>query len=145
MEAYYYRGMEREILKDDSGAIRDYNKAIELSPGYAEAYMRRGIAEDDLQNDSSAIADYTRTIEMKPDTLAYYSRGIAKIKLANYEGAITDFTSAIEINPLYAQPYTFRGVSRILTGDKKGGCLDLKKAKKLGDKRADKYIKDACR
>ena len=33
---------------------------------------------------------------------------------------------------------------KILSRDKNGGCLDLKMAKKLGDPRADKYLKDAC-
>ncbi len=116
-----------------------------LSPGFANAYVRKGISEDNLQNDSAAIEDYTKALDMSPDTLGYYSRGVAKIKLANYEGAIVDFSNALGIDSAYASPYTFRGVCRILTGEKKGGCNDLKTAKRLGDARAEKYLKDACK
>ena len=41
-KAYYKRGLAKMNLKDYSGAIADYNKAIEINPRNANAYNNRG-------------------------------------------------------------------------------------------------------
>ena len=47
-------------------AIEDYDRAIEIKPGYAEAYINRGVAYNGLGNYRQAIEDLNRAIEIKP-------------------------------------------------------------------------------
>ena len=57
---YYNRGVEKSDLKDYTGAITDYNKAIQLKPDYAAAYNNRGAAKSKLEDYRGAIADYNK-------------------------------------------------------------------------------------
>jgi len=110
--AYYDRGNSFHNLKQYERNIKDYNKAIELKPDYANAYNNRGISYHDLKQYERAIEDYDKAIELKPDYAnAYYNRGTNYNDLKQYERAIEDFDIAIELKPDYASAYNNRGVS----------------------------------
>ena len=47
--------------------MRDYNRAIELKPDYANAFNNRGIVKDNSGDYEGALRDYNRAIELKPD------------------------------------------------------------------------------
>ena len=61
------RGLAKTFLKEYEGAIKDYDKAIELDPNFAPAYHNRGIAKYELKQYSEAIADYDKAIELDPN------------------------------------------------------------------------------
>ena len=87
-------------LKDVSGALTDYNKAIELNPKHTEAYLVRATLKQLNLNDiSGALADYNKTIELDPKhAQAYAGRGWLKMeKLKDKTGAIQDFRQAARI------------------------------------------------
>ncbi|MGE4597046.1 MAG: tetratricopeptide repeat protein [Methylophilaceae bacterium] len=71
-ETYNKSAEEKYDLKDYSGAIADYNKAIEINPNHADAYYNRGIAKDNLEDYYGAIADYTKAIEIDPNDAEAY-------------------------------------------------------------------------
>jgi len=96
--AYYNRGFVKDKLKDYSGAIADYNKAIGLDPNYAAAYYNRGVIKVDLKDYYGAIADYTKAIEINPNlATAYSNRGIAKELIGDLNGACDDAKKAINL------------------------------------------------
>src|SRR5574341_1186786 len=81
-ESYRKQGIAKYALQDDTGAIQDFSKAIELNPKHAEAYCLRGSAKYALQDYTGAIQDYSKAIELNPkDVEAYYGRGEAKFSL----------------------------------------------------------------
>jgi len=138
--AYVGRGVARGNLGDDSGALADYNKAIEIKPDYAEAYNNRGVARRNLGDYSGALADYNKAIEIKPDYAdAYYNRGVARRNLGDYSGALADYNKAIEIKPDYALAYVGRGVARGKLGDYSGALADYNKAIEIKPDDADAY------
>jgi tetratricopeptide (TPR) repeat protein len=109
---HHYRGNEYTLLGNYRQAIEDYDKAIEIKPGYADAYTNRGAAYNGLGNYRQAIEDYDKAIEIKPGYAdAYYNRGLAYNGLGNYRQAIEDYDKAIEIKPGYADAYTNRGAA----------------------------------
>jgi tetratricopeptide (TPR) repeat protein len=71
-------------------------------------------------------------------------RGGAKSVLGDYRGAIQDFTKAIELDPTNANYYMSRGVAKIISQDKNGGCLDLSKSGELGFEMAYDFINKLC-
>ena len=51
---------------DYTGAIADYDKAIELDPNYATVYHNRGLAKAEIKQYTEAIADYNKALELDP-------------------------------------------------------------------------------
>ena len=131
---YNQRGLARARKGDQTGAIANLTRAIELNPNFAEAYLNRGFVrrEGDL---AGAIADYTRAIELDPnDATAYCNQGAARANMGDHAGAIADYARAIELDPKFALAYHNRGVARANMGDRAGGDADLCRARELGYK-----------
>ncbi|MDR4011247.1 tetratricopeptide repeat protein, partial [Bacteroides sp.] len=61
---YYNRGNVSSLLKDYRAALADYDKAIELSPDFAEAYFNRGLTHIFLGNNKQGIADLSKAGEL---------------------------------------------------------------------------------
>jgi tetratricopeptide (TPR) repeat protein len=140
--AYVNRGVLKGEQKDYSGAIDDYNKAIELNPGDAKAYNLRGIEKNWQKDHSGAIDDFSKAIELNPgDAKAYDSRGTAKMGGGkDYAGAMADFNKAIELNPGYDFAYQNRGAAKFYFGkDYAGAIVDYNKAIELNSGNALAY------
>ncbi len=68
--------MQRQNWAEHEEAMKDYDKAIELNPQYAEAYNNRGIAKAELGRNEEAMKDYDKAIELNPQYAeAYNNRG----------------------------------------------------------------------
>jgi len=81
-------------------AIKDYDKAIELDPKYAQIYLNRAAVYGKLGNYTQVIKDSTKVIELDPKSaVAYFFRGNSHIHLGNYQQAMKDYDKAIELNP----------------------------------------------
>ncbi len=113
-EEYFNRAFEKYEAKDYSGAIADYDKAIELDPQNAFAYYNRGTARKDKGDMDGAIADFNRAIELDPqDIFIYCLRGIVRKDKGDMDGAIADFNRAIELDPQNAFAYINRSKAYI--------------------------------
>jgi len=145
ISAYYASGRKREENGDLEGAIKDYSKAIKLSPNNQFILNSRGVAKSNNGDASGAIKDFTKALGIAPhDPLILMNRGLAKSDLKDYQGAIDDYTKALEINPQDALAYKNRGIAKELVGDLKGACADWRKASSLGDKDAAGWVRDQC-
>lgn len=143
-EAYFNRGRANFNKGDSEGAIKDFDRAIDLKPDFVFAYYMRGIAKsyigDDTGDYRSAIADYDHVIALLPnDADAYYNRGLAKDSMQNHDGAITDFNSAIILNARHDKAYNKRGIAKDSIGDYEGAFGDFEHAINLNHDYADAY------
>ena len=128
-EAYYNRGIAKQLLGDYKDAIADYDRAISLNPDFAEAYTNHGYLKEMLGQPEAAIADYDRAISLNPDDFrAYYNRGIAKRLLGDYKDAIADFDQTIHLNPDYTEAYSHRGIVKGNLGDYEAAVTDFDQA-----------------
>jgi tetratricopeptide (TPR) repeat protein len=64
----YSRAMTRMREGDWDGAIAQFNRAIDLNPGFVEAYANRGAARNAKGDLDGALADFDKAIELKPDS-----------------------------------------------------------------------------
>lgn len=95
---YYSQGLVHRKNGKLDQAIKNYTKAIELKPDYAEAYYNRGFVYRMKQDYKRAIADYTKAIELKSDYAdAYYRRSRAWLYLGEEEKAKSDMKTASDI------------------------------------------------
>lgn len=98
-KSYFNSGNDKYRNGDIEGAIKDYNKAIELNPSYFKAYNNRAIIETtDLKKDSAALMDFTKAVEINPDYAdAYLGRGTLKFNSKDLEGACKDWQKAKDL------------------------------------------------
>jgi tetratricopeptide (TPR) repeat protein len=109
----YKSGIEKQNKNDVSGALADFNKAIERHPNFTKAYHNRAILKQNRLNDiSGALADYNKAIELdSQNAAAYYNRGLLKQdRLEDIPGALADYNKAIELDPQNAAAYYNRGL-----------------------------------
>ena len=108
--AHLYRGDALVALGRSDEAIVEFNRAIELKPGYADAYCSRSTAHLSLGEFERAVMDNDRAIELESDyAAAYNNRGAAHQELGRLHQAIQDYSRAIELEPDNAMTYSNRG------------------------------------
>ncbi|OGP69033.1 MAG: hypothetical protein A2170_06220 [Deltaproteobacteria bacterium RBG_13_53_10] len=84
-EAYYNRGNAYWDKGQLDQAILDYNRALELNPGYAEAYNNRGVAYRNKGQYDQAILDYNKAFEINPRFAeVYYIRAVTYYHKKDY-------------------------------------------------------------
>ena len=100
-EDYFNSGQLKGKLQDYSGALSDFNKAIELDPNYDKAYYNRGKIQVYLNNYYDANEDYTKCIEVSSTkaviAAAYVNRGLLKADFDDISGACLDWIKAANL------------------------------------------------
>lgn len=93
---------------------------------------------------SEALISANKALEIRKDKWYIWdTRGEIYYKTGFYKKCIEDMTIAISIKP-DANSYYCRGLSKIKTGDKENGCIDLSKSGELGNANAYEEIKKYC-
>lgn len=130
---FYNIGVEQCNNEDWTGAIENFNIALDIDPTDSIVYIERGVAKAALNDFSGAISDYNKSIEIDPkNSNAYASRAIAKAALQDQSGAISDLTLAIEVDPRSADALYIRGMLNLRYGNRSRGISDLGRATDLG-------------
>jgi tetratricopeptide (TPR) repeat protein len=98
VEAYSNRGFSKAMLDDLTGAIEDFDRAIELAPNSADAYNARGNVNAMAGNPAQSIRDFNRAIRCNRNFAdAYYNRAIGRHDLGDRQGAKVDFHQAAKL------------------------------------------------
>ncbi len=91
---------------DLRGAVRLYERAIQINPAYDVSYHNLGRTKAALNDYAGAIADYTMAIKLnRKDASAYYNRAYARTELKDYQGAIADYEAVLRIDPYGTDAY----------------------------------------
>ena len=78
----YNRGLNKQRLKDFTGAIKDYSKALKIDNKYEKAYFERAFSKAQLGDHEGSIEDYSKVIQLnQKDYIALTNRGLSKKKL----------------------------------------------------------------
>jgi len=115
-------------------AIEDFDKAIQLDPGYANGfgiYTERGYAYVELGQYQRAIQDFDMPIRLDPGwQYGYSNRGRSYGSLGQYQRAIQDFDKVIQQNPGLGKEcintsnkaYIFRSLAYLALGQRAKAC-----------------------
>lgn len=98
----FLRGVEKDQLGDESGALLDLNKVIESNKldsfNLAEAYRFRGLIYRDKDSTDKAIIDLTKSIDLYPKyERCYYERALLFKAKNNKEKACADYRKAADL------------------------------------------------
>ncbi len=126
--AYLGRGTAYGELGKHDDALKDMNRAIEISPS-AEAYVNRGIALAKTGNNEGAIKDFNKAIESNPSlAYAYSARGLSHFIMGNIDNSINDYKKAVELNPNDKLVYSMLGASYLKNKNIAESVKNLEKA-----------------
>ncbi|WP_223649678.1 tetratricopeptide repeat protein [Hymenobacter psoromatis] len=137
-EYWYERGRAKYELKDDLGALDDYDKAIDIDNSKSDFYAERASAKCCLGNYMGAISDYDTAISLNPqDAALYFWRGNIKSSLIHnreaLKEAVIDISNAIGLG--YKRKYDAymqRASVKHEMGDIAGAAADSAKAREFG-------------
>jgi tetratricopeptide (TPR) repeat protein len=127
-------------------AADDFSTAIRLNDGVTATYL-------DKMSKYGSLNEFQRLNSDMPDgfiynhdlAVPYYGRARALSNLGKQDEALADFEKAVSIDPKYAEAICERGILLIAKGTKDKGCMDLRKAKVLGNAKAKElYEQNYC-
>jgi serine/threonine protein kinase len=96
-------------LKQYEGAMKTYDRILELEPNYLPALLFRGNMHNRLKQRSKALADFLAARAAAPDSpQVAYLLGSTYLQLKQHAKGIEALTAAIELKPTYATAYKLR-------------------------------------
>ena len=103
---------------DFTGAEREYKRAIELNPNYAEAHLEYGNLLIFLGRGEEAFAEIQRGLELDPISLpANYMYGQSLLFARRYDEAIAQFKKTLELDANYFPPHGGLGSAYLMKRD----------------------------
>lgn len=93
-------GEERMQAHDAPGSIEHFQKAIVISPNYAEAYQLLGVAHLEMGKAVEAEPELQKAVEIEPRlATAQFALGICRNQLAKYPEAEVALSRGLELEP----------------------------------------------
>lgn len=137
---YFNRGYCHDLLREYDAAIRDYSKAVQVDPSYAEAFNARGFIYDSQGKFEKAIQDFTKAIKADPTLAdAYNNRGYSRNQIQEYDLAIQDFNKAIRYDSKFAAAYNNRGSAKHSQKEYEEAIKDFSKAIAIDNSESEFY------
>lgn len=95
------RAILRSRAGDLTGAMADYDTALEIGTNDGEVYLNRSATLIAMRRFADALKDADAAIKLQPARLeiAYFNRGLANESLGNVKAAYDDYKMALSIQP----------------------------------------------
>lgn len=140
--AYFHRGWIKEILHDDYGALRDYNRSIDINPNSSFTYIMRGKTYQRLHDEARAKQDFEYVLQI--DTIANSSsrRYYALCFLGDNEGAEAWMQQIIASYPDDEGSYYEAACLYALMGRKQEAVQYMQKTLELGYRNIEHLKRD---
>lgn len=135
------RGKTRAVQNNISGALEDFNSAIQMGYHSPNIYKERARIKSSQKDFQGAIQDYNETIRLDPNfARAYGERGQSKFFLGNMTGALEDINKSIELEPQRYLNYIYRGDLKKAQQNFQGALEDYSEAIRLAPNESDGYF-----
>ena len=109
--AYNNRGIDLVKINNNKEALIDFNKALELRPGYVSALTNRGHLFMDERNFDMALKDYNLAVKLQPnDAEIFLNRGNLFQNMQKFDEALSDYNMSIKLFPSSSQAFYGRGL-----------------------------------
>jgi tetratricopeptide (TPR) repeat protein len=138
---YVENGRLKQKKRDFRGAIKEYEKAIQIDSANKIAFYNKAISESFIKDYSSALNDLNQSLKIDSNFAdAIFRRASILFEKGKYDLSIGDLNKFISLRPKHSKALILRGKSYIKIENKDKACTDFIKAKRLGDTTANKYV-----
>jgi len=139
---YSERGARLGNLGEYTRAIKDLDRAIQLSPPTDTVLKYRCWVLTIAGQPQRALADCDRSLQLKSDDAgALNSRGLAYLRLGQLDHAIADYDAALRISQKFPSVLYGRGIAKLKKGDTIGGNADIVAATKIQPNIAEDFAR----
>jgi tetratricopeptide (TPR) repeat protein/tRNA A-37 threonylcarbamoyl transferase component Bud32 len=98
------------MMGDFNGAIKCFQQAIDLNPGYMDPYNNIGVSLELQGKIDEAIKYYDKASELAPDFyMPWYNKGNCYKTQHNYKNALKCYNKAIKLNPGFVNNWINKG------------------------------------
>jgi tetratricopeptide (TPR) repeat protein len=126
---------------DYASSIKDFNKALRMSPGLVEAYYGRAVAKYNIGQYDEALRDVNKAIDAKQNYAeAFLVRGQILVATKKFDDALADFDHAlVRKNDLY-EAVSQKALTTFQLGKEKEAFEIVNKAIEANDKAAELFF-----
>jgi tetratricopeptide (TPR) repeat protein len=111
LEAFVFRGLSQQAMKNHKNALADFQSAIDIAPKDTMLYLMKADLEAEIGANLQAIVDYSSAIVLDPSNAEIYrSRASQYYLLNHYVLALEDFRKAIGLDPSDATDFFSAGI-----------------------------------
>jgi hypothetical protein len=145
LNAFYYSA--RSQFRDEDGlvnlAMLDINTAIKLDSEDTSYINCRGTYKIELQDWSGALKDLENVgLRNINNAYVYMYRAMAYNKFHKHKEALEESNKCLGLDSTIAIAYLIRGNAKFQLGNKDEGIVDITKAAKLGDEKAQQVLNE---
>lgn len=146
IETIIKNGESKLTASNFQGAEEDFATAIRLNDAVASTYLEKMAKYNKMNEFEKSNSDMPDGFVYNHElAVPYYGHGRALEGLGKKDEALADLEKAVAIDPKYADAICERGIVLIGKDVKDKGCMDLRKAKTLGNVKAKElYENNAC-
>jgi tetratricopeptide (TPR) repeat protein len=129
-------------LHNDEAALKDFDKAIELYPGYMMAILNRGVTYEKLGRKEEAIAALQKAFAVNPSSPnpeVIFRIANLRYLLNDFAGSLADYNRLLTMDKLYPRIYSKRAGSQAMLGQAEDALRDADKALSLDPKDEEAY------
>jgi tetratricopeptide (TPR) repeat protein len=129
-------------LHDHEAAIKDFDKAIEINPGYMMAIINRGVSYENLGKKEEAIASLQKALDVNPNSPnpdVIFRIANLRYLLGDFTGSVADYNRLLAMDKMYPRIYSHRAGSEAMLGQSEEALRDTDKALELDPKDEEAY------
>jgi tetratricopeptide (TPR) repeat protein len=129
-------------LKDHEAAIKDFDKAIEINPGYMMAIVNRGVSYESLGKKEEAITALQKAFAVNPNSPnpdIVFRIANLRYLLNDFTGSIADYNRLLAMDKMYPRIYSKRAGSEAMLGQAEEALRDADKALDVDPKDEEAY------
>ncbi|CAD6567155.1 MAG: TOM (translocase of outer membrane) complex component [Alectoria sarmentosa] len=138
--AYNMRGTFRYLRGENTDALEDLTRSVELQPTLTQSYIKRASMHLELGNREAAASDFEQAMEQqKEDPDIYYHRAQLHFILSEFADAAKDYQKSIDLDRDFIFSHIQLGVTQYKMGSIASSMATFRRCIKNFDKVPDVY------
>lgn len=138
--AYNMRGTFRYLRGENTDALEDLTRSVELQPTLTQSYIKRASMHLELGDREAAASDFEQAMEQqKEDPDIYYHRAQLHFILSEFADAAKDYQKSIDLDRDFIFSHIQLGVTQYKMGSIASSMATFRRCIKNFDKVPDVY------
>lgn len=132
---HYNLGSALQAKGELTAAMLEFQKAIQIYPGYSNAHYNLGVILQSTGNRTAAIGEYREAIRINPDgpnaDAMHSNLGLALAGAGHLKAAMQEYQKALQLNPDNANAHYNLGLAYVTSGDMDAATMQFQETLRI--------------